>query len=124
MTYSLRDRVIIIIGIFIYSIFYILASYGYNYWDKNNKSFQFIYIISIILGIISYMIKVPLFYFFDKQNMFSTYILYLSISSIVMVIFSIYVLKEEVPITSYIVLLLVFLLVCFNEYLLINKNKR
>ena len=116
--------IILIIGMIIYASFHIIGSYGYKFWEKQKKSFEFIFIVGVLLGTISYSIKVPLFYFFGKQNIIALYIIYLVILSIILVLFTKFFFKEEVPIHTYIILFLIILLLCIDQLLTIKNKKK
>jgi len=109
--------IILILGLFLYSIFYVLATFGYKLLAKRGKRFEFIFIISLIFAIIAYIIKIPLFYYYDLNNTLTTYILYIVIITISVIVYSKFILHENIARHTYIILLTIVLLVMLNEYL-------
>ena len=109
--------IILILGIFLYSIFYVLATFGYKLLAKRGKTFRFIFTISLIFGIIAYIIKIPLFYYYNLNKTLTTYILYIVILTITVVLYSKFILRENISRHTYIILLTIILLVMLNEYL-------
>ena len=112
-TYSL-----FIIGSILASIFYTCGSYYFRIGESRKIKFKYIYIISIFLGIISYSIKIPVFYYFGK-NM-STMIInafFLIITFISVTLFSKFILKEDIPLHTYLILILIVLLIALNDVL-------
>ncbi len=114
---KILNYIILIIGIILYSILYVIATYSYKYYEKKNKSFIFIFTICLSLAILSYIIKIPLFYYYAKKNTLMTHILQTVIISFVLVIYSKYILDEKIYIHTYIILFLILFLVILNEYL-------
>ena len=107
-----------IIGIILSSIFYTLASYYFRFADDNNIKFKYIFIISIILGIISYSIKIPTFYYFAKNiNIMFINIIYLVITFIFVTLYSKFILNEQIKLHTYIIIILVVLLIILNGLL-------
>ncbi len=113
--------ILFIIGIILSSIFYTLASYYFRIGESRNIKFIYIYIISIFLGLMSYSIKIPIFYYFGKQ--FSIMIIntiYLIVTFILVTLYSKFVLEENIPIHTYLIIFLIVLLIILNDIL--NKN--
>jgi uncharacterized protein (DUF486 family) len=107
-----------IIGTICSSIFYTLASYYFRLGESRNIKFMYIYIISIILGICSYLIKVPVFYFLGKKmNVMIINITFLVITFILVTLFSKFVLKENIPTHTYLIIILIILLIILNNIL-------
>jgi hypothetical protein len=71
----------------------------------------------ILFGSLSYFIKIPLFYYYAKQNIVLTYILYMAILSIVIVLYSKFILQEQIQTHTYLILTMILILLCYNEYL-------
>ena len=118
-----QDLIFIIVGLLIYSIVHTMGSFGYKYWKKHGKSFIFIFFTSIFLGTISYFIKVPLFYFYANQTAVLTYIIYMVDLAVVVTLYSKFVLKENIALHTYMTLLIMILLVSYNQYLIFNDKK-
>jgi uncharacterized protein (DUF486 family) len=121
--------IILLLCIIVSSIFYIGASYYFRYGEQNNIKFIYIYIISIIFGIISYSIKIPAFHYLGKDiSIMMINIFFLTISFIIVIFYSIYILNEKIPIYTYIISILIVLLIILNnileyEYKIKLKNK-
>lgn len=110
-----------IIGTIFASIFYTLASYYFRIGEQNKIKFIYIYIISIFLGLISYGIKIPIFYYLGKNmNIMIINGLYLIITFIFVTLFSKFILDEKIPIHTYLILILIVLLIVLNDIL--DKN--
>ena len=120
MQQNLKNLLILIFGLIVYSIFHTIGTYGYKYWEKNNTAVWIIMILGIFFGSFSYFIKVPLFYYYDNQSSVSTYVLYVGILSVIVTLFSKFVLEEKIQWHTYIILSLVLMLVSYNEYLNLN----
>jgi uncharacterized protein (DUF486 family) len=107
-----------ICGVIISSIFYTLASYYFRIGEARNIKFIYIYAISIILALISYLIKIPVFYFLGKEmSIMIINITFLIISFIVVTLYSKFVLDEKIPFHTYIILTLIVLLILLNNIL-------
>ena len=111
------DYIILVGGIIIYSIFYILASFGYKLFPKNSYSFQTIFLVSLFFGLISYCIKIPLFYYYGKEDVITIYILYIFILSIAVGVYSKFVLHQNVKPHTYVILAMIVCLIILNDYL-------
>lgn len=118
-----KDLIILILGLIIVSIIYVLATFGYVYLQTLGYSFKSIYIISILLGMLLYSIKIPLFYYYDLDNTLITYLLYTIIISITVVLYSRIVLKETIHTHTYVILVAILMLFILNDYLTILKKK-
>ena len=109
------NYILFLIGIIIGAFWYVLASYYFRYGKSNNIKFIYIYIISILFAIISFSIKIPIFYYLGNNITIMTInILFLILSFILVVLFSKYILKEIIPIYTYIIILLIVLLISLN----------
>ena len=122
MNQEYKNLIYIIIGLFFYSILHTMGSFGYKYWKNHGKQFSYIFLVSVFLGTISYFIKVPLFYFYASQTAVLTYIIYMVELAIVVTIYSKIVLKEHIALHTYITLLILILLVGYNQYLIFNDK--
>jgi hypothetical protein len=123
MNKEYRNLIFIIIGLFIYSVLHVLGTYGYKYWEKQGKDISFIFFVGIFFGFLSYVVKVPLFYYYGTQTSVLIYITYLVILSIVVVLFSKYILNEQEALHTYITLIIVVILVAYNQYLTFREKK-
>jgi len=117
-----KDLIILVLGLIVASIIYVLATFGYVYLKKRGYSFKSIYIISILLGLLLYIIKIPLFYYYGLDNALITYILYSIIISITVVIYSRIVLKERIYTHTYFIMSVILTLFILNDYLSNLKN--
>ena len=107
---------ILLIGLIIYSIFHTFASYGFMYY-KNTRSFSYVFAVSLLTGIISYMIKIPLYYYYGKTNHMNTYLLYITILSFAVALYSDYFTGEKVKPHTYLILFCFIGLLALNDYL-------
>ena len=111
-------KILFIIGLTIGAIFYVLASYYFRYGQNNNIKFRYIYIISVLLALISFLIKIPLFYYLGKNmSIMLINIIFLIISFILVVLYSKYILKEIIPIYTYIIIIAIIMLIILNNIL-------
>lgn len=115
------DLLILIFGIIIFSILYVIASFGYKFFPKHEYPFKYIFAGSLLAAIIGYCIKIPLFYYYGKDDTITIYILYTAILSITVSLYTKFILHSKVNTHTYVILLLIILLVILNEYL--NKIK-
>lgn len=110
--------VLFIIGILLSASFYTFGSYFFRLGEKYNIKFIYIYIISIIFGILSYSVKVPVFYYIGKKmSVMLINIIFLIIVFIVTILYSKFILNEIIPLHTYIILILIFLLIIINHIL-------
>ena len=123
MKKAYENLLFLVIGLFIYSIFHVIASYGYKYLMEQGYTFRYIFMICLLFGTISYIIKIPLFYNYAKGNTLSIYIIYLLVLTISTSIYSKFILNETFHNYTYIILLTIVSLVIFNEYLNIEQKK-
>ena len=110
--------ILLLLGIFFSALFYSIGSYYFRYGYMNKIKFKYIFIISIICGIISYLIKIPVFYFLGK-NMTIMYIniLFLVISFLIITLYSKFILNETINIHTYIIFTIIVILIVLNNYL-------
>ena len=111
------DSLILVGGISIYAVFYILASFGYKLFAKQNYSFQTIFLVSLFFALISNCIKIPLFYYYGKEDVITIYILYIFILSFAVVVYSKFVLHQKVKPHTYVILAMIICLIVLNKYL-------
>jgi len=117
------DLTILIVGLFLYSLLNTTASYSYKYLQPLGKSVTFIFIVEMIIGILAYCVKIPLYYYYATQNIVITLIIYISIYSLIVVLYSKFILHETVNLHSYFILIGMIALTCLNEYLDNIKKK-
>lgn len=106
---------LLFIGIIFASIFYTFASFYFRFAENNNIKFNYIFAISIILGIISYSIKIPTFYYFGKNiNIKLINIIYLAVTFIFVTLYSNIILKEPTSMHTFIITFLIVSLLILN----------
>ena len=118
-----KNFIILVLGLIVVSIIYVMATYGYAYLQIRGYSFKSIYIISILLGVLLYSIKIPLFYYYDLDNALITYLLYSIITAITVIIYSRVVLKENIYTHTYFIMFAILVLFILNDYLTDLKKK-
>ena len=65
---SIVNYLLFSIGLLLSVTFYTFGTFYFRFGQENNIKFKYIYIISIILGLLSYLVKIPTFYFFGKKH--------------------------------------------------------
>jgi hypothetical protein len=111
------NYIILIIGLTIFSIVSIIATFGYKYFKKKEKDFLFIFLVSLFFGILSYCVKIPLLYYYGEQDSVSTYILSIVILTFILILHSKFILNEKVKIHTYVIIFLMVFLVLLERYL-------
>jgi hypothetical protein len=111
------NYIILIIGLTIFSIVSIIATFGYKYFKKNEKDFLFIFLVSLFFGILSYCVKIPLLYYYGQQDSVSTYILSIVILTFILILHSKFILNEKVKIHTYVIIFLMVFLVLLERHL-------
>ena len=107
-----------IIGTVIASMFYTFGSYYFRIGESRKIKFIYIYLISIFFGLLSYSIKVPIFYHFGKKmSVMIINAMFLVITFISVTLFSKFILNEEIPMHTYLILILIVLLIVLNDVL-------
>lgn len=107
------------IGIISAAFFYTIGSYYFRYGYENNIKFQYIFIISIILGITSFLIKIPIYYYYGhKFTIMHINIYFLIISFILIILYSKFFLQEEIKLHTYIIMTTIILLIIYDQLLL------
>ena len=117
------DSLILIIGIIIYSVLYVIASFGYKFFKNKSYPFKYIFALSLLAAIIGYCIKIPLFYYYGHDDVITIYILYTAILSVMVSLYAKCILHSKIQTHTYVILLLIILLVILNEYLT-KKNQK
>jgi hypothetical protein len=107
----------LVIGLTIFSIVSIIATFGYKYYKKKEKGFLFIFFISLFFGILSYCVKIPILYYFDENDSITTYILSIVILTFLLLLHSKFILNEKVKIHTYIIIVFMVFLVLLDKYL-------
>ena len=83
-----------------------------------NLPFIKILLISLCFAILEYVIKIPAIYYFGKQlNVVVIYSYMLATIFICLIFFNKYILKEKIQRVTYISLLLIILILIFNNYM-------
>ena len=110
----------LIILILLSSCFFVVANFYTKLFKK--ESIVPVVLISVFLAICEYSIKIPAIYYFGKERS-SVYIYSLLLAStfIMTLLFSRFVLKEDVHQLTYIILSLIILLLFINEYAIEQK---
>lgn len=115
-------NILLFLGIVSGCVFYISGSYYFRYASENNIKFKYILIISILLGCISYLIKIPVFYYFGGNfSIMHLNLFFLVISFIMVCFYSKFILKEDIQIHTYIIMSIIVLLIIFDYFF--KKNK-
>lgn len=118
------DKIILFVGIILTAITFVTASYYFRYGEKHNQSFSYIFLVSIIFGIISYSIKVPVLYFFGKNmSVMLLNIIILITIFIVVTLYSYFILKEHISMHTYIIITIIILLIILNNWLDFRAGK-
>jgi hypothetical protein len=115
---KIKNYILLFLGIFLSALFYSIGSYYFRYGYINKIKFKYIFLISIICGIISYLIKIPVFYFLGKKfTIMYINILFLIISFVMITIYSKFILNETIKIHTYIIFTIIVMLIVLNNYL-------
>ena len=115
---SILNYLLFSIGLLLSCTFYTIGSYYFRFGQENNIKFKYIYIISIILGILSYLIKVPTFYFLGKNfKVIFIHIVFLVGSFLLVLLYSKFYLKEDVKLHSIIIFTIIILLLILDNIL-------
>ena len=118
MIHDIINHILLLIGIIIASIFYVIASYYFRYGEKLNETFLKIFLISLLFGLLTIIVKIPFFYFFGKDiSVMVIHIIFLIISFIIVILYSRFILNEEIKLHTYIILILIVLLILLNHFL-------
>ena len=114
------------IGLVISSIFYTFSSYYFRLGEQLNVKFQYIYIISIIFGLISFLIKIPIYYYFGTNfNILSIHVYFLVITFSLLYFYSYYILSEKIPLHTIIILFTIIMLLVINDLIdIFNKKNK
>jgi hypothetical protein len=115
-----------ILGVLLSASFYTIGSYFFRLGQKRNIEFKHIYVLSIIFGLLSFIIKVPMFYYFgDKINVITINTIFLLTVFILVNLYSIFILNENIPLYKYCIFILIVLLIIISNILdnvLIHKK--
>lgn len=121
------DKIILLSGIILYSITYVFGSYYFRLDIENKKSFSHIFFVSIIIGLVSFLIKIPIFYFYaTNMNIIILHVITTSIIFITAVLYSYFILNENIPLHTYIIIFLIIFLIILNNWLdfIAGKGKK
>jgi hypothetical protein len=109
---------IFFIGLFISAIFYTISSYYFRLGQQLKIKFEYIYIISIVFGIISFLIKIPIYYYFGNDfSILAIHIYFLVFIFALLSFYSFYILSEKIPLHTIIILILIVSLLVINDLL-------
>jgi len=118
------DKIILLSGVILYAILYVFGSYYFRLGKENKESFSYIFLVSIVIGLVSFVIKIPLFYFYaTKMNIIILHIITTSIIFITAVLYSYFILNENIPLHTYIIIFLIIFLIILNEWLDFRAGK-
>ncbi len=110
------------IGLTLSALLYTFGSYYFRFGQENNIKFKYILIISLILGICSYLIKIPTFYYFGRSfQIIFIHIIFLITSFIIVVLYSKFYLKEEIKLHSLIIFFIIVMLLVLDSILNIKS---
>jgi len=113
---SIVNYLLFTIGLLLSCTFYTIGSYYFRFGQENNIKFKYIYLISIIFGILSYLIKIPTFYFFGKKfKVIFIHIVFLVTSFLLVLLYSKFYLKEDVKLHSIIIFTIIILLLILDN---------
>lgn len=119
---SIVNYLLFSIGLLLSVTFYTIGSYYFRFGQDNNIKFKYIYIISITLGILSYLIKIPTFYFFGKKfKVLFIHIVFLIASFLFVLLYSKFYLKEDIKLHSIIIFTIIILLLVLDNILTNNS---
>ncbi len=108
--------------IFVSSIFYCFANF-YSKIPGIKDNFLKILFISLFFVLVEYLFKIPAIYYYGKEiNSILSYSIIMVSIFISLVFFSKYILKEEIPMITYISVLLIIIILIAHNYIL-EKNK-
>ena len=122
MVKSLNTFIFIFL-IFVSSIFYCFANF-YSKIPGIKDNFLKLLFISLFFVLVEYLFKIPAIYFYGKEiNSILSYSIIMVSIFISLVFFSKYILKEEIPMITYICVLLIIIILIAHNYIL-EKNKK
>jgi len=112
------ENIIFLIGIILSSLFYVIGTYYFRLEEHHSNNFTKILLISLLFGLCSYLVKVPIFHFYgkDRQVTFIN-ITFLVFTFIFLSIYSKYILHEEPKPHTYIIICLIIGLILLNDVL-------
>jgi hypothetical protein len=118
------DKIILLSGIILYSITYVFGSYYFRLGILNKESFLYIFLVSIIIGLVSFSIKIPIFYFYaTNMNIIILHVITTSIIFITAILYSYFILNENIPLHTYIIVCSIILLIILNNWLDFRAGK-
>ena len=112
------ENIIFLIGIILSSLFYVIGTYYFRFEEHHSNNFIKILFISVLFGLCSYLIKVPIFHFFakDREVTFIN-ITFLVFTFIFLSLYAKYILHEEPKPHTYIIICLIIGLILLNDVL-------
>jgi hypothetical protein len=117
MIYDIINYIILILGIIIASLFYVIANYYFRYGQTINQTFLKIFLISLLFGILTITVKVPILYFFEKDiSIMLIHVIFLITSFTIIILYSKFILNEKIKLHTYIILILIVLLILLNHF--------
>lgn len=120
---SQLNLIILITGMMLFSVSNLIASYSYKYLQPLGKTTEYIFAFEFVFGILVYCIKIPLYYYFAKQNIVNITIIFMAINGLIILMYSYFILKEKVAIHSIIIFTSMIGLTMLNEYLNAKGHK-
>ena len=114
----IKNNLIFVIGIILASIFYVIGTYYFRLGENNNDNFNQIFWVSLFFGMCSYLIKIPVFHFYAKNiSVMLINIFFLTTTFIFVVLYSKYILHEEIKLHTYIIICFIVGLILLNDLL-------
>jgi len=112
------NKMIYYIGILVSAIFYVFGSYYFKLAEQYDIKFTYIFSLSILLGIISYCIKIPLYYYFSKNiHINLSNAIFTALVFLILIFYSKFILNETIPFHSIVISFLIILLILLNYIL-------
>jgi len=112
------ENIILLIGIILSSLFYVLGSYYFRLEEYHHNNFTKILVISLLFGMCSYFIKIPIYHFYGKDRPVTFInIIFLVFTFIFLSIYSKYILHEEPKFHTYIIICIIIGLILLNDIL-------
>jgi uncharacterized protein (DUF486 family) len=111
-------NIILLIGIILSSLFYVIGTYYFRFEKHHSNNFTKILLISLLFGMCSYFIKIPIFHFFGKNHEIAFInIIFLVFTFIFLNLYSKYILHESIKTHTYIIICLIIGLILLNDIL-------
>jgi uncharacterized protein (DUF486 family) len=121
---NIENYVLFIILILIASFFNCFANF-YSKIPGIKGSFYKIFAISLLFAIIEYSIKIPTIFYFGKNlNSIANTLIILTCIFASLMIYSIFILKEKVPLITYFTFALIITILFIHSYLINKLHKQ